>query len=836
MARISLEPLNILPSEFLGAFFKQHENVCPRIIDDVKPSNFVPVKLQVKCGHLEKTLPLLQEHNNKRRGIFFVVNFGGHEGTDIKRINAQFVDIDHVSMDELVKMVESFPLEPSLIVKTKRGLHIYWLMKDDANIQRFSHIQKQLVKHFNGDPNCVDLPRVMRIPGFYHHKEEPLLVECVKFNPELRYTQDQLSELLPEVTDEEYIPKEESKLKNQGSQPGKSILSRKCPFFNYCKKNSKILPEPLWYAMITNLAVFEGGRDAIHLLSKDYPKYSEQETDKKIAHALKDSKNPMTCRYLFDHGFKCPKAGKCKAKAPAGLALIPLEIDELTTILGKCKVDREKAKNIVTARVFVETFMYNIDPGIAEVFVNNNIRDYFGFNGTDVKGLAPFQKEIYNKFSSIREVKEDKYGEELEPWYEYKKNGELRYMMSVCADWIAENEPIIYVGEGYYQYENGVWLPKTDIAIENHIRKKMKRDRYKTSAQITDTEHQLRMQVEMPSNAINPNAYLVNCRNKMLNVQTWEIFSHDPKYLSTIQINANYDETAKCPEFLKYLKGVLPESEHPLIQEMLGYSLIPVRKAQKCFLLVGKKDSGKSTLLYTIQDVLLGHDNTSVLSWQNMDDKFQTWQLFGKLANVFADLPGKELQDSSIFKAITGEDWIMGQKKHKDGFSFKPVAVLIFSCNKVPKNYHDRTDAFYGRLILIRLDNSIPEAKQDKMLKEKLMLEADGILTWALEGLKRLMKNNYRFSETERTKAEVKKYMTENSAVLLFLEERCAFDPDYMCSRTELYDAYTQFCEANRCKTSSVQSFHDVIEDTYGNTVKHIIVGKRHCWSGMKMV
>jgi hypothetical protein len=60
----------------------------------------------------------------------------------------------------------------------------------NAKLERFSHIQKQLVARFSGDPQCVDLPRVLRVPGFYHHKEEPFLIECVKFTPELRCTQD----------------------------------------------------------------------------------------------------------------------------------------------------------------------------------------------------------------------------------------------------------------------------------------------------------------------------------------------------------------------------------------------------------------------------------------------------------------------------------------------------------------------------------------------------------------------------------------------------------------------------------------------------------------------
>ena len=67
------------------------------------------------------------------------------------------------------------------------------------------------------------------------------------------------------------------------------------------------------------------------------------------------------------------------------------------------------------------------------------------------------------------------------------------------------------------------------------------------------------------------------------------------------------------------------------MQEILGYFLVPINKAQKSFVMVGKPDSGKSTLLYVVQDLLLRQENVSNLTWQELDEKFATVQLFGKL-------------------------------------------------------------------------------------------------------------------------------------------------------------------------------------------------------------
>jgi putative DNA primase/helicase len=147
-----------------------------------------------------------------------------------------------------------------------------------------------------------------------------------------------------------------------------------------------------------------------------------------------------------------------------------------------------------------------------------------------------------------------------------------------------------------------------------------------------------------------------------------------------------------------------------------------------------------------------------------LNEKFATVQLYGKLGNVFADLPSEKIRDTGIFKAIVGEDYIAAQHKFKEYFSFKPFCRMVFSCETMPKNYADRSGGFYRRLIIIRFDNHVDDKARDRNLRDKLALEADGIIAWSLKGLKRLMKNEYVFSETDRTNTELQKYKADNSS------------------------------------------------------------------------
>lgn len=95
------------------------------------------------------------------------------------------------------------------------------------------------------------------------------------------------------------------------------------------------------------------------------------------------------------------------------------------------------------------------------------------------------------------------------------------------------------------------------------------------------------------------------------------------------------------------------------------------------------------------QEILLGGDNVSNIPWQGLGDRFNKAELFGKLANIFADLPSKAIDDNGMFKVLTSEDYITAERKNRDPFSFRPYARFLFSCNEIPRNYGDRSIWFY---------------------------------------------------------------------------------------------------------------------------------------------
>ena len=481
-------------------------------------------------------------------------------------------------------------------------------------------------------------------------------------------------------------------------------------------------------------------------------------------------------------------------------------------------------------------YLYNIEPVIGEAFINYEVKAYFKFKTSDIRPLLVLHREIYKKYADSRETRRETEGAELPEWYEPTERGGLRFLPGILADQMAKNVDAFYGAGSYFFYQSGVYNAQEDLAAQAKVREHLI-SRYATMTAITDSVGQWRMQIRKAVREINCNPFIVNVKNGLYNVLDGSFKPHSPDYYSTVQINATFDPTAKCPQFLSFLDGILPKEELDLIQEIFGYLMIPVNKAQKSFVFVGAPNAGKSTLLSIAQEILLGSENVSNIPWQSLGDRFNKAELFGKLANIFADLPSKAIDDGGMFKALTGEDYITAERKNKDPFSFRPYARLLFSCNDIPKNYSDRSDGFYRRLIIIRFDRSVPSDQRDPNLREKLAVERDGIFMWALEGLQRLMENSYIFTETQRTRDELLRYKVESNSALMFIEECCEITETAECVREELFQRYRDYCNKNGMKPLSQANFNKDVEASDGKVKRaRDRVGSRHTWRGIRLV
>jgi predicted P-loop ATPase len=132
--------------------------------------------------------------NDEGAGIFVTINetdLKGRTAKNIIRIRACFIDLDGAPLPE------SPHVPPHIVTETSPGSwHLFWLVKD-CPLDKFSAAQKRLIKYYNADPAIHDLPRVMRLTGFYHRKSEPFLSRLVDATDREPYSIEELLSGLP---------------------------------------------------------------------------------------------------------------------------------------------------------------------------------------------------------------------------------------------------------------------------------------------------------------------------------------------------------------------------------------------------------------------------------------------------------------------------------------------------------------------------------------------------------------------------------------------------------------------------------------------------------------
>ena len=146
---------------------------------------------RVMHGPFARNCEQLIRLNTAGAGVFVMVAEGdgrGRKSVNVNRLRAVFVDLDGAPVEPVL----GAPLAPSIVVESSPGRwHAYWLC-DGIPRDQFKSAQQTLADLYHADRKVCDLPRVMRIPGFLHRKNDPWVSRLQKCSGQ-RYTWVELS-------------------------------------------------------------------------------------------------------------------------------------------------------------------------------------------------------------------------------------------------------------------------------------------------------------------------------------------------------------------------------------------------------------------------------------------------------------------------------------------------------------------------------------------------------------------------------------------------------------------------------------------------------------------
>lgn len=131
-------------------------------------------------GSIQDQYSRLLGLNNQGSGIFVTINqtdLQGRTANNIKRVRALWLDFDVESTTRINELL-NLALPPTLIIESSLNKHhAYWVLSEgEIELEHFATLQKKLIINFDGADQAIhDLPRVMRLAGFYHLKHTPFM-------------------------------------------------------------------------------------------------------------------------------------------------------------------------------------------------------------------------------------------------------------------------------------------------------------------------------------------------------------------------------------------------------------------------------------------------------------------------------------------------------------------------------------------------------------------------------------------------------------------------------------------------------------------------------------
>ena len=255
------------------------------------------------------------------------------------------------------------------------------------------------------------------------------------------------------------------------------------------------------------------------------------------------------------------------------------------------------------------------------------------------------------------------------------------------------------------------------------------------------------------------------------------------------------------PNFNKWLNDLFYPEDIITLQEYLGYCLLPTTIGQMMLLIVGEGGCGKS-IIKDILKAIFGESMTTPLNLVDFfKDKFKIAELENQLVFYEDDITDDKVNDSSLFKKLaTGGLPVTADRKFEAPFKFIPYCRIIMCGNHMLKCTSDKSDGFHRRLLPLATKPKNPNREDISTFGADVAAEAQGILQWALIGLKRLIDNGWKFTQSARSKDYVKDFRELSDHLPLFMDDCFVKDETRDFTNEELRMAYTRWCMSNNEK------------------------------------
>ena len=675
----------------------------------------------------------LQNLNRAGAGVFVMVNAGdgaGRKASNVLRVRAVFADLDGAPLAPVLAV----PLQPHLVIESSPDrFHAYWLVSD-CPLERFTPVQAAIAAKFCSDPKVKDLPRVMRVPGFWHQKGEPFLTRVQSAHAVAPYGLAQVIEAL-------------------GLAAPLNAAVSPTPTFAAARPASdaaaSMIGEGSRNGTLTSLAgsmrLRGMGFDAIlaALLHENAARCSPPLDDNEVR-IITES----VIRYAPDAAASQPSYTRAEL---AAMIDGTDDFDELTgRIAGLVATSdlREVECELLHKQIAKKT-------KVSATALRKDARAFQHVSATRDFDHLRAAREVIKTFGDGNMLHADGY---------------------------------LWAWRG-----DGVWRRTDDRETKQSIHTVAANNEL-TANVVGSILDMVKTEAHRAGHRFDQNPDSINCANGELVYRNggWVILPHNRENYRTAMIPVAYDPAAQAPRFCTFLEEVFegdPDKADKIkvVQEALGYTLIPSCHLEKFFMLIGAGANGKSVLLGVVA-ALVGREHVCAVQPSQFENRFQRGHLQGRLANIITEIAeGAEIADAQLKSLVSGE-MTTAEHKHKDPFDFIPYAKHWFGTNHLPHT-RDFSDALFRRAIILTFNNKFEGGKRDVHLADALKAELPGILNLALAGLRRLIEDKA-CTECSSSADIARQWRMEADQVAQFVADDCDTGPNHRATSADLFMRY----------------------------------------------
>ncbi len=365
--------------------------------------------------------------------------------------------------------------------------------------------------------------------------------------------------------------------------------------------------------------------------------------------------------------------------------------------------------------------------------------------------------------------------------------------------WLAAHPEYKHGLETWRRYDGGIWVEEHNNVVKRTMVETLedaKDEGIRPSVFVVNSVHALaQFESYVPDERWDARREILVAENGAVDITTGELLDHSREHYATTRVPYDFVEDDEAPNWERFVAS-LDKDVTAFLQEYAGYCLTVDTSLEKAVWLVGPPGGGKSTYLEGLLAVLGAR--AGVLGLREIErNRFALAKLVGKSLVTAAEQPVGYLGCHDVINAIISGEAIQVERKYHDPYDYVPKAKIAWAMNELPR-VPAGAEGLFRRIEVVKFPE-IAAADRDPDLKEGIKREGAGILNWALEGLMRL-RSRGGFAIPEKIAAATNQFREHSDIIGQFVEEVCDVDENLEVKSSELYSAYSEWCERTNHK------------------------------------